>query len=115
MIDLDALFERELSKVTMRSQRSSTSTTPRPKGPDGERVTIAPEIEDWVPSRHQNKVASGRSGRKAYKGRKWVQAVGGTTDLAKAASAPADKELCVVVDPRRGYRNGVPFRSPGKV
>lgn len=81
----------------------------------GERVVYGPETFEpsgGAPSRRANKNRSGRAGRKAYNGRKWVQAVGGTSDMARAMYAPADKELCKVVPGDTGYRNGKPFRSP---
>lgn len=115
MQDFDALFQSALAGARVRGGSSSGRkhvATPAP----GEAVgPFAREVDIEVPSKRANKNRSGRAGRKAYQGRKWASAVGGTTDLWKAVTAPADAELCKVVDPRRGFTNeGTPFRSPGR-
>ena len=64
-----------------------------------------------APSRRSNKVQSGRAGRKTYQGQKAVSKVGGFRNEVDAIYAPADYELCVVVDSRRGWKsNGEPNR-----
>lgn len=56
-----------------------------------------------VPSRRAVKNRSGRTGRKQYQGQKTLARVGGVSSHMAAVYAPADKELCVVVDSRRGW------------
>lgn len=86
-----------------------------PTRPPGERVVWGPERVDEggrAPSKRGNKNRSGRRGLKAYRGHKWVAAVGGMKDPIRAIYAPADHEMCRVVPMTTGMRNGVPWRSP---
>jgi hypothetical protein len=83
--------------------------------PPGERVVWGPEPFEpagRAPSKRSNKNRSGRRGLKAYRGSKWVSAVGGMKDTVRAIYAPADYEMCRVVPFDTGMRDGEPFRSP---
>jgi hypothetical protein len=51
------------------------------------------------PPKRQVKNKSGRAGRKLHNSRAAQRAVGGYADTMRAVYAPADTELCVVVDP----------------
>ena len=69
------------------------------------------DTSNGTPSRRSNKARSGRAGRKTYQGQKAVSKVGGFTRDEDAMYAPADHEMCVVVDSRRGWKtNGDPNR-----
>ncbi len=62
--------------------------------------------EGAIPSKRQNKIRSGRSGRKAANGRASLQAVGGLSyrgpwDALKAAEKPADYPLCKLESERK--------------
>jgi hypothetical protein len=60
-------------------------------------TTMAP-MGTTVPSRHQNRIHSGRSSRRRQQTQKALQAVGGVAGhWTKAVMKPADYEMCKVV------------------
>jgi hypothetical protein len=66
-------------------------------GAEGQSIKAG--AEGAIPSKRQNKIRSGRSGRKAANGRKDLQAVGGLAykgpwDALKASEKPADYAMC---------------------
>lgn len=61
--------------------------------PSGEVI----DTSDGTPSKRANKNRSGRSGRKAYQGRKMIAAVGGYRENESAIFAEANTEMCHVV------------------
>jgi len=66
-----------------------------------------------IPSKRSNRNKSGRAGRRMYNGRRTLNAVGGFARDADAIYADADTEMCVVVDPRKGYMpDGTLNRDP---
>jgi len=65
-----------------------------------------------APSKRQIKHRSGRAGRRMYRNQQWLRSVGGYANMLDAIAAPPDKELCVVVDSRRGFKaDGTPNRE----
>jgi len=66
-----------------------------------------------APSKRSNKHRSGRSGRKQYSASRELQKVKGFVRHMDAIFAPADQELCHIVDHRVGYTtSGDLNRSP---
>jgi len=53
------------------------------------------------PGRRTNKFKSGKSGRVAHHSATTVRKVGGYANTIQAIYAPADTEMCVVVDPTK--------------
>jgi hypothetical protein len=111
--------EQAVSLETRRVSRQRRTPTQPAVEATGVPITTA----DWnyredsedtsVPSKRQNRNRSGRAGRRMYNGLQTVQSVGGYASPLNAIYAPSDKELCVVVDPRTGYKpDGTPNRDP---
>jgi hypothetical protein len=66
-----------------------------------------------VPSRKAVKVRSGKAGRRAANGQKWLASVGGLRSDTAAIYAPADYEMCKVVSHDVGWNaDGTPRREP---
>lgn len=115
-MDLKAVFSKAVADVEQR--RPNTYRVPRVEETTGVKVTRNdlfndPDRENTTPvSKRQNKNRGPARSKASWNAQRWVSAVGGTTDLMKAIYADSDKELCVVVDPRRGFLpDGTPNRN----
>lgn len=71
---------------------------------------IKSQMNPSVPSRNQNRIRSGKAGRRMYNGRQILDSIGGYSSDLKAIYAGEGKELCRVVPMETGMRDGKPFR-----
>ena len=115
MKNLKAVFSQAVADVENR--RPAAKRAPHAAPTTGVAVTRNdlfndPDKQNTAPvSKRQNKNKGPARSKANWNAQRWVQAVGGTSDTMKAIYADADKELCVVVDSRRGFRpDGTPFR-----
>lgn len=69
--------------------------------------------QNHAPSKRVVKARSGRSARRTHSGQMWLNSVGGYASDVKAIYQPEGTEMCVVVDPRKGYKeDGTLRREP---
>lgn len=71
---------------------------------------IKEQLSPSVPSRSQNRIASGKASRRASNTRASLSAVGGYSSDLRAIFAGEGKELCRVVPMETGMRDGKPYR-----